>query len=42
MTDQQWKIIEPLLPLEDKGPGRPLELDMREVVRNYLKTLKGA
>lgn len=32
MTDQQWKIIEPLLPLEDKGPGRPLELDMREVV----------
>jgi putative transposase len=32
LTDRQWKIIKPLLPLEQKGPGRPLELDMREVV----------
>lgn len=32
MTDEQWEIIEPLLPLKDEGPGRPLELDMREVV----------
>ena len=32
MSDEQWEIIEPLLPLEDEGPGRPLELNMREVV----------
>ncbi len=32
MTDKQWRLIEPLLPLEHKGPGRPLELNMRRVV----------
>lgn len=32
MSDAQWKIIKPVLPLEQEGPGRPLELDMREVV----------
>jgi len=32
MTDKQWEIIRPLLPLEFKGPGRPIELDMRQVV----------
>jgi putative transposase len=32
LTNEQWKIIKPLLPLERKGPGRPLELDMRQVV----------
>lgn len=31
-TDSQWEIIEPLLNLERKGPGRPIELDMRRVV----------
>jgi putative transposase len=32
MNDEQWATIKPLLPLERQGPGRPLELDMREVV----------
>jgi len=32
MSDEQWKLIRRLLPLESDGPGRPLELDMREVV----------
>jgi transposase len=32
MTDQQWELLKPLLPLERLGPGRPLELDMRAVV----------
>jgi transposase len=32
MTDEQWRIIEPLLPLEHDGPGRPIELDMRQAV----------
>lgn len=32
MTDEQWRIIEPLLPLEHDGPGRPIKLDMRQTV----------
>lgn len=32
MTDAQWQLIQPLLPLEQSGPGRPIELDMRRVV----------
>jgi putative transposase len=33
MTDQQWQIIEALLPAKGrKGPGRPIELEMRAVV----------
>ena len=32
LTDEQWEIIKPLLPLERKGRGRPLKLDMRQVV----------
>lgn len=32
LTDAQWKIIKPLLPLERKGRGCPIELDMRQVV----------
>ena len=32
LTDQQWQIIRPLLNLDYDGPGRPTELDMREVV----------
>ena len=32
MTDAEWKLIKPLLPLQRTGPGRPIELDMREVV----------
>lgn len=32
LTDEQWDLIRPLLPLQQEGPGRPVELDMREVV----------
>ena len=32
LTDEQWDVLKPLLPLEHEGPGRPLELDMRQVV----------
>ena len=32
LTDDQWALIKPLLPLERTGPGRPLELDMRAVI----------
>jgi putative transposase len=32
LTDAQWAVIQPLLPLEHEGPGRPIELDMRQVV----------
>lgn len=36
LTDEQWEQIKPLLPLERTGPGRPLELDMREAVNAML------
>jgi putative transposase len=32
MNDAEWRLIRPLLPLKNDGPGRPLELDMRRVV----------
>lgn len=32
MTDEQWQVIQALLPLDRKGPGRPIELDMRQTV----------
>ena len=32
MTSQQWEIIRPLLDPEREGPGRPPELDLRQVV----------
>ena len=32
MTNEQWQIIKPLLPLEQEGPGRPIEIDMRQIV----------
>jgi putative transposase len=32
MTDKQWAIIQPLLPLQHVGPGRPIEIDMRSAV----------
>ncbi len=32
MTDRQWGILRPLLALEQRGPGRPLELDLGRVV----------
>jgi putative transposase len=32
MSDNQWRTIQPLLPLARDGQGRPIELDMRQVV----------
>lgn len=32
MTDAEWQVIEPLLPLKRTGPGRPLTINMREAV----------
>lgn len=29
LTDDQWQLIKPLIPLEHAGPGRPITLDMR-------------
>ncbi len=29
LTDEQWLLIKPLIPLEHAGPGRPITLDMR-------------
>lgn len=32
MTDEQWVLLKPLLPLEQTGPGRRITIDMREAV----------
>jgi putative transposase len=32
MTDKQWHLIQPILPLDQTRPGRPLKLDLRQVV----------
>jgi putative transposase len=40
LTDCQWERLKALLPLTRRGRGRPLELDMREVVNAMLYVLK--
>lgn len=35
LTDEQWSIIEPMIPPEEPG-GRPREVDMREVVNGII------
>lgn len=32
MSDKEWEIIQPLLPMKTKGPEHPIELDMCQVV----------
>lgn len=32
MRDEQWERLHRLRPLEQNGPGRPLELNLRAVV----------
>ena len=32
MNGKEWAIIKPLFPLKHAGPGRPIELNMRQVV----------
>jgi len=36
LTDEQWALLEPLLPPEAEGLGRPREVDLREVVNAIL------
>ena len=36
LSDAQWEKIRALLPLEPDGPGRPIELEMREVMNAIL------
>ena len=35
LTDEQWAILQPLIPLAKPG-GRPREVDMREVINTIL------
>lgn len=36
LTDEQWSLLEPLLPPESEGLGRPREVDFREVINAIL------
>jgi putative transposase len=40
LSDEQWKLIEPLIPSAKPG-GRAREVDMREVVNGILYVLRG-
>jgi len=36
LSDEQWKKVRSLLPIEREGTGRPIEIDMREAVNGML------
>ena len=36
LTNGQWSLVEPLLPREVEGLGRPREVDFREVINAIL------
>jgi putative transposase len=40
LSEEQWVFIRELLPLKRTGPGRPIHLDMREVVNAILYIVK--
>ncbi len=40
LTDMQWNMLKDVLPLERSGPGRPLELNMREVINAIFYVVK--
>ena len=40
LTDSQWERLRPLLNLARRGPGRPIELDMRQVVNAIFYILR--
>ena len=40
LSDEQWRLIEPLLPPEKDG-GRPREVDLREVLNGIFYLVKG-
>jgi putative transposase len=40
VTDEEWAILEPLIPGEKPG-GRPQEIERREIVNAILYVLRG-
>ena len=40
LSDEEWMILKPLLPLKQKGAGRPVELDMRQVMNAIFYVLR--
>lgn len=40
LSDSQWEKVRELLPLDRTGPGRPIEIDMREAVNAMLYVAK--
>ena len=40
LTDAQWNLIRPLLPIEEGSRGRPMELEPREVTGAILYVLR--
>ena len=36
LTEEQWAIIQPLLPVKQQGAGRPIVLEMRAVLNAIL------
>jgi putative transposase len=40
LSDTQWEKIRPLLPIGKTGPGRPIEIDMRQAVNAMLYVCK--
>ncbi len=39
-NDEQWSVVHPLLPLKQEGPGRPIELNMRQVVNGIFYVVR--
>ena len=40
LTDARWKKLQPLLPQKSKGPGRPVEIDLRAAINAILYVAK--
>lgn len=40
LTDRQWEYVREFLPLNKGGPGRPRELDMRDIVNAILYVVR--
>src|SRR5215470_7790136 len=40
LTDAHWALLEPRIPPQPPGPGRPRAVDMREVVNGILYVLR--